>query len=115
MKSLLRGALRYLKPKATLSLVASLTVTSSFAVAQSGLVASKSTEMLNEVAGAAQGTLPFQAPWLSFNTALAALSGSPVALATGDVDSDGDVDVVAAQGYATGGFVLLRNNGAGSF
>jgi hypothetical protein len=58
---------------------------------------------------------PFAAPWLSFNTSLSASSGSPVALAIGDVDGDGDLDVVAPRAYANGGFVLLRNEGGGRF
>ena len=55
----------------------------------------------------------FEVPWLTFNSSLQASTGSPVALATGDVDGDGDLDVVAAKAYAVGGFVLLRNDGAG--
>jgi hypothetical protein len=55
----------------------------------------------------------FQAPWLTFNSSVQPSSGSPVALATGDVDGDGDIDVVAAQAYAVGGFALLRNEGEG--
>lgn len=57
--------------------------------------------------------LPFAAPWFSFNSALTSKGGSPVALATGDFDGDGDLDVVAPRLNAQGGFVFLRNNGAG--
>ncbi|MDQ3198641.1 MAG: hypothetical protein M3Q46_05540, partial [Verrucomicrobiota bacterium] len=39
----------------------------------------------------------FTAPWLSFNTGLNAAAGSPVALATGDADGDGDRDIVATR------------------
>ena len=60
-------------------------------------------------------TPAFQAPWLAFNTALSATAGSPIALATGDVDRDGDLDVMAARANGEGGFVLLRNDGAGRF
>jgi hypothetical protein len=55
----------------------------------------------------------FAAPWLTFNTAVSANNGSPVALARGDFDGDGAVDVVAAQNYARGGFTFMRNEGAG--
>jgi hypothetical protein len=36
-------------------------------------------------------------------------------MAIGDVDGDGDLDVVAPRAYANGGFVLLRNEGGGRF
>jgi hypothetical protein len=58
---------------------------------------------------------PFAVPWLAFNTALTFGNGSPVALATGDLDGDGDIDVVAPRGYFGGGFTFLRNEGAGRF
>lgn len=59
---------------------------------------------------------PFVTPWVTFNTSLSSpSSGSPVALAIGDVDGDGDLDVVAPRAYANGGFVLLRNEGGGRF
>jgi VCBS repeat protein/dockerin type I repeat protein len=57
----------------------------------------------------------FAVPWVSFNTAVTANSGSPVALAIGDVDRDGDLDVVAPRAYAGGGFLFLRNEGGGRF
>jgi hypothetical protein len=57
----------------------------------------------------------FASPWLTFNTAVVSGNGSPVALAVGDVDNDGDLDVVAPRGYAGGGFTLLRNEGNGRF
>lgn len=57
----------------------------------------------------------FTAPWLSFNTGLNAAAGSPVALATGDADGDGDRDIVATRAYDEGGFVFLRNESAGRF
>jgi hypothetical protein len=58
---------------------------------------------------------PFVAPWMTFNTSLSASSGSPVALAIGDVDGDGDLDVVAPRANVNGGFVLIRNEGGGRF
>jgi len=59
--------------------------------------------------------LPFVAPWVTFNTSLSSSSGSPVALAIGDVDDDGDLDVVAPRAYVNGGFVFIRNEGGGRF
>ena len=58
---------------------------------------------------------PFQLPGLSFNSAVLANRGSPIGLATGDVDRDGDIDVVTPRAYAGGGFVFLRNEGDGRF
>src|SRR4051794_39145399 len=58
----------------------------------------------------------FDTPWLTFNSAVTADSGSPVAMAVGDVDGDGHPDVVTARGYVGGGgFVFLRNEGNGRF
>ncbi len=57
----------------------------------------------------------FAAPWLSFNTALSNNKGGPVALATGDLDGDGDLDVAAPRNIPGGGFVFLRNEGGGLF
>lgn len=58
----------------------------------------------------------FDVPWLAFNTSVAANTGSPVGLATGDIDRDGDLDAVAPRNYTGGGgFVFLRNEGNGRF
>jgi hypothetical protein len=57
----------------------------------------------------------FAVPWLTFNTAVTANNGSPVSLAVGDVDRDGDLDVVAPRAYFGGGFTLMRNEGNGRF
>jgi hypothetical protein len=52
--------------------------------------------------------------WLGFNTFPVALSGlRPVSLAAGDVDNDGDLDVVTAD-TASSDIVVLLGNGMGS-
>ena len=58
----------------------------------------------------------FDVPWLMFNASVEANTGSPVGLAVGDIDRDGDLDVVAPRNYlGGGGFVFLRNEGNGRF
>jgi hypothetical protein len=58
----------------------------------------------------------FDAPWMGFDTGSFGEGLGPGAMAAGDLDADGDVDVLVGQSYfSSPGVSVLRNHGDGTF
>lgn len=92
--------------------VGKLSVTSVVLVILAGLAC-----LFLNVTARAQGSAPFyDAPWRGFDTGTINNGFGPNAIATGDMDADGDADVVAGNSYQTSaGVSVIKNLGDGTF